>query len=77
LLEGSDLKAQSSILRSHGRMTAEEESCKPKQQQGEGRHRPRFLDHIVMEVKPLSARRILANQKEEIDQLSPQWKMST
>ena len=62
-LEGRDLKAQSSILRRHGRMTAEEESRKPKQQQGEGRHRPRFLDHMVMEVKPLSAHRILANHR--------------
>jgi hypothetical protein len=54
-LEGRELKAKSSILRRHGRMTAEEESRKPKQQQGEGRHRPRFLDHMVMKVKPLSA----------------------
>jgi hypothetical protein len=54
------LKAKSRILRRHGRMTAEEESRKTKQQQGECRHRPRFLDHMLMKVKPLSANRILA-----------------
>ena len=54
-LEGSELKAKSSILHRHGRMTAKEESRKPKQEQGEGRHRPRFLDYMVMKVKPLSA----------------------
>src|SRR5215471_17223130 len=42
-------------------MTAKEESRKPKQEQGEGRHRPRFLEHMLMKVKPLSANRILAN----------------
>src|SRR5215471_20250531 len=42
-------------------MTAKEESRKPKQEQGEGRHRPRFLGHMLMKVKPLSANRILAN----------------
>ena len=60
-LEGRELKAKPSILRRHGRMTAEEESRKTKQEQGEGRHRPRFLDHMLMKVKPLSANRILAN----------------
>jgi hypothetical protein len=60
-LEGRQLKAKSSILRRHGRMTAEEESRKTKQEKGEGRHRPRFLDHMQMKVKPLSANRILAN----------------
>src|SRR6516165_12707890 len=60
-LEGRELKAKSSILRRHGRMTAEEESRKTEQEQGEGRHRPRFLDYMVMKVKPLSANRILAN----------------
>jgi hypothetical protein len=34
-------------------MTAEEESRKTKQEQGERRHRPRFLDYMVMRVKPL------------------------
>src|SRR5215469_11084071 len=51
-LEGRELKAKSGILRRHGRMTAEEESRKPKQEQGEGRHRPRFLGHMLMRVKP-------------------------
>jgi hypothetical protein len=60
-LEGRELKAKSRILRRHGRMTAEEESRKPKPEQGEGRHRPRFLDYMVIKVKPLSANRILAN----------------
>src|SRR5215469_506896 len=60
-LEGRELKAESSILRRHGRMTAEEESRKTEQGQGEGRHRPRFLDHMLMKVKPLSENRILAN----------------
>src|SRR6516225_3485630 len=54
-------RRKSSILRRHGRMTAEEESRKTKQEQGEGWHRPRFLDHMLMKVKPLSANRILAN----------------
>jgi len=36
-LEGRELKAKSSILRRHGRMTAEEKSRKTKQEQGEGR----------------------------------------
>jgi hypothetical protein len=62
-LEGRELKAKSSILRRHGRMTAKEESRKPKQEQGEGRHRPRFLGHMLMKVKPLSANRILANHR--------------
>jgi hypothetical protein len=44
-------------------MTAEEESRKTKQEQGEGRHRPRFLDYMVIKVKQLSANRILANHK--------------
>jgi hypothetical protein len=44
-LEGRELKGKSSILCRHGRMTAEEESRKTEQEQGEGRHRPRFLDH--------------------------------
>jgi len=57
------LKAKSSILRRHGRMTAEKESRKTKQEQGEGRHRPRFLDYMLMKVKPLSANRILANHR--------------
>jgi len=35
-LEGRELKAKSRILRRHGRMTAEEESRKTKQKQGEG-----------------------------------------
>jgi hypothetical protein len=61
LLKGRELKAKSSILRRHGGMTAEEESRKTKQEQGEGRHRPRFLDYMLMKVKPLSANRILAN----------------
>jgi len=52
-LEGRALKAKRSILRRHGRMTAEEESHQTKQEQGEGRHRPRFFDHMVMKVKPL------------------------
>jgi hypothetical protein len=50
-LEGRELKGKSSILRRHGRMTAEEESRKTKQEQGEGWHRPRFLDYMVMKVK--------------------------
>jgi hypothetical protein len=54
-LEGRELKAKTSILRRHGRMTAEEESRKTKQEQDEGRHRPRFLDYMVMKIKPLSA----------------------
>jgi hypothetical protein len=62
-LEGRELKAKSSILRRHGCMTAEEESRKTKQEQGEGRHRPRFLGYMVMKVKPLSANRILANHR--------------
>jgi hypothetical protein len=37
-LEGRELKAESSILRRHGRMTAEEESFKTKQEQGEAFH---------------------------------------
>jgi hypothetical protein len=41
-------------------MTAEEESRKTEQEQGEGRHRPRFLDHMLMKVKPLSANRIFS-----------------
>ena len=61
LLEGRELEAESSILDRHGRMTAEEESRKTKQEQDEGRHRPRFLGYMVMKVKPLSANRILAN----------------
>src|SRR5215831_3438300 len=44
-------------------MTAKEESRKPKQEQREGRHRPRFLGHMLMKVKPLSANRILANHR--------------
>jgi hypothetical protein len=60
-LEGRELKAKSRILRRHGRMTAEEEPRKTNQEQGEGRHRPRFLGHMPMKVKPLSANRILAN----------------
>ena len=60
-LEGCELEAESSILDRHGRMTAEEESRKTKQEQDEGRHRPRFLGYMVMKVKPLSANRILAN----------------
>jgi hypothetical protein len=60
-LEGRELKAKSSILRRHGRRTAEEEPRKTKQEQGEGRRRPRFLGHMPMKVKPLSANRILAN----------------
>src|SRR5215471_15489863 len=47
-------------------MTAKEESRKPKQEQGEGRHRPRFLGHMLMKVKPLSANRILANHRPQI-----------
>src|SRR5215469_1230750 len=62
-LEGRELKAKSRILRRYGRMTAEEESRKTKQEQGEGRHRPRFLNHMLMKVKPLSANRILANHR--------------
>ena len=53
-LEGRELKAKRSILRRHGCMAAEEESRKPKQEQGESRHRPRFLDSMVMKVKQLS-----------------------
>src|SRR5215469_11288507 len=62
-LEGRELKAKSRILRRHGRMTAKEESRKTKQEQGEGRHRPRFIGHMLMKVKPLSANRILANHR--------------
>jgi hypothetical protein len=62
-LEGRELKAKSSILRRHGRMTAEEESRKTKQEQGEGRHRPRFLVYMVMKINPPSANRILANHR--------------
>ena len=50
-LEGRELKAKSSILRRHGRVTAEEEPRKTNQEQGEGRHRPRFLGHMPMKVK--------------------------
>jgi hypothetical protein len=60
-LEGRELKAESSILHRHGRMTAEEESRETKQE--EGRHGPRFLDYMVMKVKPLSADRILASHR--------------
>jgi len=62
-LEGRELKAKSRILRRHGRMAAEKESCKPKQEPGEGWHRPRFLGYMLMKVKPLSANRILANHR--------------
>ena len=36
---------------------------KTKQEQGECRHRPRFLDRKLMKVKPLSANRISANHR--------------
>jgi hypothetical protein len=39
-LEGRELKAESNILRRHGRMTAEEEPRKTKQEAEEGRHQP-------------------------------------
>jgi hypothetical protein len=39
-LEGRELKAERSILHRHGRMTAEEESPKTKQEEEEGRHQP-------------------------------------
>src|SRR5215471_11739847 len=47
-LEGRELKAKSRILHRHGRRTAEQESRKTKPEQGEGRHRPRFWDHMLM-----------------------------
>src|SRR5262249_34556025 len=46
-----------------GRMTAEEELPETKQDQDEGWHEPRFLDYMVMKVKPLTANRILANHR--------------
>jgi hypothetical protein len=55
------LKAERSILHRDDRMTAEEESRETKQEQDEGWHEPRFLDYMVMRVKPLPANRILAN----------------
>ena len=60
------MKTESSILHRHGRMTAEEESRETKQEQEEGRHRPRFLDYRVMKVKPLSADRILASHRRDL-----------
>jgi len=54
------LKAENPILHRDGSMTAEEESRETKQEQDEGRHEPRFLDFIVMKVKPLPENRILA-----------------
>jgi hypothetical protein len=55
------LKAESRILHRDGRMTAEEEARETKQEQDEGWHEPRFLDYMVIKVKPLPANRILAN----------------
>ena len=46
-------------------MTAEEESRETKQEQDESWHEPRFLDYIVMKVKPLPENRILANHRHE------------
>ena len=65
-LEGREWKAESRILHHDGRMTAEEESRETKQEQEEGRHRPRFLDYRVMKVKPLSADRILASHRRDL-----------
>src|SRR5262249_37313257 len=56
-LKGRELKAESRVLHRDGRMTAEEESRETKQEQDEGWHEPRFLDSIVMKVKPLPANR--------------------
>jgi len=57
------LKAERSILYRDGRMAAEEESRETKQEQDEGWHEPRFLDYMVMKVKPLPANRIFANHR--------------
>jgi hypothetical protein len=45
-------------------MTAEEESRETKQEQDEGWHEPRFLDYMVMKVKPLPPNRILAGYRQ-------------
>src|SRR5215469_5811705 len=59
--EGIELKAESGVLHSQSRMTAEEESRETKQKQHEGRHEARFLVYIVMKVKPLRVGGLLAN----------------
>ena len=54
------MKAESGVLHSQSRMTAEEESRETKQKQHEGRHEARFLVYIVMKVKPLLVGGLLA-----------------
>src|SRR5215831_5827533 len=61
--EGIELKAESGVLHSQSRMTAEEESRETKHKQHEGRHEARFLVYIVMKVKPLRVGGLLANHR--------------
>src|SRR5215813_7378921 len=61
--EGIALKAESGVLHSQSRMTAEEESRETKQKQHEGRHGDRFSTPIVMKVKPLRVGGLLANHR--------------
>jgi hypothetical protein len=50
-LEGGELNAESGVLHRAGRMTAEEESHKTKQEQDEGRHEAWIIRPHMMKVK--------------------------